>query len=197
MSTSAYGRGRSDASGGGEPPRLDTLPDEPLYDISTVVQELSVRGPVLRAWEQQLGFSPQTRDGSASMPVRRYSERELVALKWVRDQVLAGVSLREAAVRLLAAQRLSSRTAGASYPGNRSLGNAGGSLGQAVAPRQPAATHPLQLNQDPWSASVRLPAMTQLWWVSSESLGRLSFSETWVNIRSGLGSLFSMSFMLE
>lgn len=161
MSTSAYGRGRSDASGGGEPPRLDTLPDEPLYDISTVVQELSVRGPVLRAWEQQLGLSPQTRDGSASTLVRRYSERELVALKWVRDQVLAGVSLREAAMRLLAAQRLSSRTSSVSYPGNRSLGNSGASLGQVVAPRQASPTRPLQLNQDPWSASVRMPATTR------------------------------------
>src|SRR5215470_11630826 len=111
MSTSAFGGGRSNAAGGGEPPRLDTLPDEPIYDISTVVQELSVRVPVLWAWEQQLGLSSQARDGSSSKaPARRYSERELVALRWVRDQVLAGMPLREAAARLLAAQRLSSRT---------------------------------------------------------------------------------------
>jgi methanogenic corrinoid protein MtbC1 len=162
MSTSAYGRGRSNASGGGEPPRLDTLPDEPLYDISTVVQELSVRGPVLRAWEQQLGLSSQTRDGSSgTAQVRRYSERELVALKWVRDQVLAGVSLREAAGRLLAAQRLSSRISSVSYPGSRSLGDSGGSLGQAVAPRQPSSTRPLQPNQDPWAMSARVPATTR------------------------------------
>src|SRR5579885_1201490 len=117
MSTSAFGRGRSNASGGGEPPRLDTLSDEPIYDISTVVQELGVRVPVLWAWEQQLGLSSQQRDGSSSRaPARRYSERELIALKWVRDQVLAGVSLREAAARLLASQRLSSRGSGVSHP---------------------------------------------------------------------------------
>src|SRR5215813_10259147 len=111
MSTSAFGRGRSNASGGGEPPRLDTIANEPIYDISTVVGELSVRVPVLWAWEQQLGLSSQSRDGGSSRaPTRRYSERELVALKWIRDQVMAGVSLSEAAARLLAAQRLSGRS---------------------------------------------------------------------------------------
>ena len=162
MSTSAYGRGRSNASGGGEPPRLDTLPDEPIYDISTVVQELSVRVPVLWAWEQQLGLSSQARDGSSSKaPARRYSERELVALRWVRDQVLAGMPLREAAARLLAAQRLSSRNSSVSYPGSRSLPDPGGSLGQAVAPRQPSLTRPLQPGQDPWAVSARVPAVTR------------------------------------
>ncbi len=162
MSTSAFGRGRSNASGGGEPPRLDTLADEPIYDISTVVQELSVRVPVLWAWEQQLGLSTQPHDGASSRAqTRRYSERDLVALKWVRDQVLAGVPLREAAARLLAAQRISGRSSGVSHPLSVPPADFGSSLGQAVAPRQPSFTRPLQQNQDPWGMTARVPAITR------------------------------------
>src|SRR5215470_6062152 len=163
MSTSAFGGGRSNAAGGGEPPRLDTIANEPIYDISTVVQELSVRVPVLWAWEQQLGLTAQARDGSTSRaPARRYSERELVALKWVRDQVMAGVSLSEAAARLLAAQRLSARNSGVSHPLSIPPADHGASLGQAVAPRQPnTLSRPLQPNQDPWGMTARIPASTR------------------------------------
>lgn len=93
-------RGNRDHRGG--PPILADYPDSPQYDLTTVVQLLGVRPMTLWSWQQQLGMSPPelSRDGAA----RRYSERELVACLWLRDQLLRGVTVAQAADTLVRAQ---------------------------------------------------------------------------------------------
>lgn len=85
-----------------DPPVLSQYPDTPVYEVGTLVQLIKVRPLTLWAWEQQLGISS---GDDTSGHKRRYSERDLVALLWLRDTVIAGESPQEAAARLLAVQR--------------------------------------------------------------------------------------------
>jgi methanogenic corrinoid protein MtbC1/DNA-binding transcriptional MerR regulator len=127
---------RGGSGGGkGEAPNLADYPDEPQYDLATVVQLVGVRPMTLWAWEQQLGIPRPERVGESSGgTVRHYSERDLVASIWLRDQILAGVPPAEAAALLISAQR----AAGERGPGTRMLAPAperfrvnSGPLGQA------------------------------------------------------------------
>jgi methanogenic corrinoid protein MtbC1 len=93
-------------SGKNEPPNLALYPSDPQYDLATIVQLVGVRPMTLWAWEQQLGIPRPERQGDGSGgTVRHYSERDLVASIWLRDQILAGLQPHEAAERLGAAQR--------------------------------------------------------------------------------------------
>lgn len=90
----------------GEPPNLAMYSISPRYDLATVVQLVGVRSTVLWNWEQQLGIPAPTRiNDDVGSPVRRYSERDLVAAIWLREQILDGVSPPDAAAKLRAALR--------------------------------------------------------------------------------------------
>lgn len=100
----AGGGGRS-----GEPPNLTLFSNSPSYDLATVVHLVGVRPMILWGWEQNLGFPTPVRiNEEAGTVVRRYSERDLVASLWLRDQILNGTSPPEAAERLRAAMCLGS-----------------------------------------------------------------------------------------
>ena len=87
---------------GSNPPNLADYSDEPKYDLATVVQIVRVRPMILWGWEQQLGIpSPMRVHDDSGGNGRRYSERDLVASLWLREQILNGVSPNEAAARLL------------------------------------------------------------------------------------------------
>ena len=101
-----------------EPPVLTKYSEAPLYDLNAVVKQINVRPLTLYAWEQQLGMTGSDPTHEHRTSKRRYSERDLVALLWVRDRVVAGETLHEAAARLLAAQRGSR---GTGYPVARSM----------------------------------------------------------------------------
>lgn len=95
------------------PPYLAQFSNEPIYDLATIVQLVGVRPMILWSWEQQLGIpAPARLTDEASGNVRRYSERDLIASLWLRDQILNGIAPTEAAERLLAAQEDGGRTAG-------------------------------------------------------------------------------------
>src|SRR5215469_15720034 len=87
---------------GSNPPNLADYSNEPKYDLATVVQIVRVRPMILWGWEQQLGIPSPTRgqDDSGGNG-RRYSERDIVASLWLREQILSGVSPNEAATKLL------------------------------------------------------------------------------------------------
>ncbi len=90
----------------GEPPNLLEYSNEPKYDLAHIVGSLNVRPMILWGWEQQLGIPAPTQvNDDLGGPVRRYSERDLVASIWLRDQILKGVSPSDAVARLQAAQR--------------------------------------------------------------------------------------------
>ncbi|MGO8948756.1 MAG: MerR family transcriptional regulator [Ktedonobacterales bacterium] len=87
---------------GSNPPNLADYSDNPKYDLTTVVQIVRVRPMILWGWEQQLGIpSPMRVPDESGGNGRRYSERDIVASLWLREQILNGVSPNEAAARLL------------------------------------------------------------------------------------------------
>jgi methanogenic corrinoid protein MtbC1 len=88
-----------------EPPILSQYSDAPVYEVGTLAQLLRVRPLALWTWEQQLGITTAEQSADPSRQKRRYSERDMIALMWLRDMVIAGESPHEAAARLLAAQR--------------------------------------------------------------------------------------------
>src|SRR5215469_1058931 len=85
------------SSVGGTPPRSANVPPnlydysaEPKYDLATIARLVGVREMVIHGWEQQYGVpSPRRSDDSVSGG-HRYSERDLVAAMWLRDQILNG-----------------------------------------------------------------------------------------------------------
>lgn len=127
-----------------DPPVLSQFPDTPVYEVSTLVQLVKVRPLTLWAWEQQLGISSGDQGHDASGHKRRYSERDLVALLWLRDMVIGGESPQEAAARLLAAQR----GAGASGYLSGSAMSAGAYGGATPTSQGPAFGAPLRRATD-------------------------------------------------
>lgn len=156
-----FGGGTSKSGGAGngkegEPPNLAAYSPEPTYDLATIVQLVGVRPMILWGWEQQLGIpapartSPEESNGA----IRRYSERDLVASIWLRDQILHGIAPNEAAARLLGAQRPSA-------PDDGQPPSARNSLTQGPAPRGPVVTSPLR---DSTFVQGRSPASGRLTW---------------------------------
>lgn len=112
-----------------EPPALQTYRDAPIYDHTVILQLVGVRPLALWAWEQHIGISVGARGTSElSGQKRRYSERDLVALLWLRERVIDGEAPQEAGARLIAAQRL--RNSGALNSGALNSGGlSSGGLG--------------------------------------------------------------------
>jgi MerR family transcriptional regulator, light-induced transcriptional regulator len=80
-----------------EEPRFTGLDDTPVYTIKTVVQETGIAPATLRAWERRYGvLSPGRSDGG----YRLYSERDIQTLRWLKNQVDAGVSISRAVALL-------------------------------------------------------------------------------------------------
>jgi methanogenic corrinoid protein MtbC1 len=89
---------------GENPPHLATFDASPRYDLPSVVHVLGVRRTTLLAWEQQLGMPAAGRVSDDDGGPRRYAERDLVALVWIRDRVVSGMPATEAVRQLLTAQ---------------------------------------------------------------------------------------------
>lgn len=71
--------------------------DTPVYTIKTVVLETGIAPATLRAWERRYGvLSPGRSDGG----YRLYSERDIATLRWLKNQVDAGVSISRAVALL-------------------------------------------------------------------------------------------------
>ncbi|MGH2486964.1 MAG: MerR family transcriptional regulator [Ktedonobacterales bacterium] len=110
----SYGLTRDGGGGrGGESPNLANYQNEPRYDAATILQRVGVRPMVLNHWENTLGVPAPIRvpDGAGGT-MRRYSDRDLVAAMWLRDQVLSGVTPDQAVERLRAAQPNAARDSG-------------------------------------------------------------------------------------
>jgi hypothetical protein len=76
-----------------------------MFDLATMVQMVGVRPATLWAWEQQLNITHViATSNTGPLGGRRYSERDLRATTWLRDQIMAGYRPAEAAERLAAAQ---------------------------------------------------------------------------------------------
>lgn len=123
----------------GEPPNLAAYSPEPKYDLATIVQLVGVRPMILWGWEQQLGIPAPARIPSdePNGAIRRYSERDLVASIWLRDQILHGAAPNDAAAKLLGAQHPYTDEDGQPSPTKNALT-------QGPTPRGPVVTSPLR-----------------------------------------------------
>jgi methanogenic corrinoid protein MtbC1 len=87
------------------PPDLMQRSGTPHYDIQELVRIVGVPANILWGWEQSLGVPrpiPVSDYNGGQVP--RYSERDVVAVLWLRDQIRAGMPPVEASHRLVAAQ---------------------------------------------------------------------------------------------
>ena len=70
---------------------------EPLYNIKAVVQRTGVPADTMRAWERRYGVPRPRRTGTGR---RLYSERDIEAIRWLRDRTAAGVTISQAIEQL-------------------------------------------------------------------------------------------------
>lgn len=74
-------------------PELKRYSDFPLYNTKAVVQQTGIPAPTLRAWERRYTFlSP----GRADNSYRRYSERDIAVIRWLKERVDSGMSISQA-----------------------------------------------------------------------------------------------------
>src|SRR5215813_5805151 len=104
-------RSTNDPWNGDEPPILAAYSSEPKYDLQMIVSLTKVRPMILWGWEQQLGVPSAPRlEDEGGLGTRRYSERDLIALLWLREQIVKGRAPSDAAAMLHAAQKDSIET---------------------------------------------------------------------------------------
>jgi hypothetical protein len=89
-----------------DPPDLAQRSATPAYDAHDLVALLGVPANILLGWEQSLGIPrPILVPDEQGTMLPRYSERDLVAALWLRDQIRAGMPPIAAARHLLSAQQ--------------------------------------------------------------------------------------------
>ena len=74
-------------------PELERYSDYPLYNTKAVVQQTGIPAPTLRAWERRYTF---LLPGRADNSYRRYSERDIVVIRWLKERVDTGMSISQA-----------------------------------------------------------------------------------------------------
>jgi DNA-binding transcriptional MerR regulator/methylmalonyl-CoA mutase cobalamin-binding subunit len=78
-----------------------TLAEQPLFNIRSVTERTGIAPETLRAWERRYGFPKPHRNEKG---YRLYSEDEIAALKWLKVQTEAGMTIGQA-TRLLSEMR--------------------------------------------------------------------------------------------
>src|SRR5829696_2284410 len=74
--------------------------EAPLYNTAAVARRCDMPAATVRAWERRYGF-PEPRRGPGKQ--RLYSERDVLAIQWLRDRIAEGLTI-SAAVSLLREQ---------------------------------------------------------------------------------------------
>jgi MerR family transcriptional regulator, light-induced transcriptional regulator len=74
-------------------PELKRYSDYPLYNTKAVVQQTGIPAPTLRAWERRYTF---LLPGRADNSYRRYSERDIAVIRWLKERVDSGMSISQA-----------------------------------------------------------------------------------------------------
>lgn len=161
----------------GELPDLRQYANVPKYDLTTVADFVGVRPVTLWTWEQNLGVPLLDPMAEAAVGAR-YSERDLFALFWLREQVVAGADpvvtaqkLREALAALRGVPALASHQTGPyslpTHTPSRPLNSR--SLRPGDRPSQPIArppTRPLEgayaVNQPTYVGQSQAPELREM-----------------------------------
>lgn len=80
-----------------QPPRLAHFDDTPLYNTRAAVRLTQVEAPRLRAWERRYAILSPHRSSNS---YRLYSERDIATIRWLREQVDAGMTISQATALL-------------------------------------------------------------------------------------------------
>nr|MBA3825497.1 MerR family transcriptional regulator [Ktedonobacterales bacterium] len=80
-----------------QPPRLAHFDDTPVYNTRAAVRLTQVEAPRLRAWERRYAILAPHRSSNS---YRLYSERDIATIRWLREQVDAGMTISQATARL-------------------------------------------------------------------------------------------------
>jgi len=76
---------------------FERLRSEPVYNTRVVVRRTGVPADTFRSWERRYGFpTPARTEGNQ----RRYSERDIAAIAWLRDQTQGGMTIGQAIAHL-------------------------------------------------------------------------------------------------
>lgn len=73
--------------------------NEPLYNIKAVVQQTGIPADTVRAWERRYGVPQPQRSETGR---RLYSERDIAAIRWLRERTAAGITISQAIQQLRA-----------------------------------------------------------------------------------------------
>ena len=74
-------------------PRLSSYDDTPIHNTRAAVNLTQVEAPRLRAWERRYAILSPHRSSNS---YRLYSERDLAIIRWLREQVEAGMTISQA-----------------------------------------------------------------------------------------------------
>lgn len=72
---------------------FESYPDDPVFNIRAVAQQTDVDPATLRAWERRYNIPKPKRDVQGH---RLYSERDIMILRWLKQQVDASVRIKQA-----------------------------------------------------------------------------------------------------
>jgi MerR family transcriptional regulator, light-induced transcriptional regulator len=78
-------------------PRLAHFDDTPVYNTRAAVRLTQVEAPRLRAWERRYAILSPHRSSNS---YRLYSERDIAIIRWLREQVDAGMTISQATALL-------------------------------------------------------------------------------------------------
>jgi MerR family transcriptional regulator, light-induced transcriptional regulator len=80
-----------------QPPRIAHFDDTPVYNTRAAVRLTQVEAPRLRAWERRYAILSPHRSSNS---YRLYSERDIAVIRWLREQVDAGMTISQATALL-------------------------------------------------------------------------------------------------
>lgn len=75
-------------------PELERYSAVPMFNMKAMVQQSGIAAPTLRAWERRYAILSPER---ANNDYRLYSERDIAIIRWLKERVVAGMSISQAA----------------------------------------------------------------------------------------------------
>ena len=132
-----------------EKPDLELYSDTPMFHTKSVVQQTGVPGPTLRAWERRYTFLSPERANNA---YRLYSKRDIVMIRWLKEQVDAGMAISQAIALF---RHKNDETQGAHIPQSKPSSKERNDIQQATSPvtvEPVAPSNVIPLHNEPTSS---------------------------------------------
>lgn len=86
-----------------DPARIAAFPSVPIYNAKAVEVRTGVSRHTITAWERRYGFPAPSRTDDSR---RLYSERDVAAIRWLKEQTRTGMTISQAVAVYLSASQL-------------------------------------------------------------------------------------------